>query len=165
MQTIIRIADLLFAEFNRRLRADFDLSASAGIVLAIIDGAGEPITPGVVAERAIVTSATITSMLDTLEQRGLVVRRRHATDRRKVLLELTDAGRATVDLFLPGIYGLQTRVMARLSPAERRQLRGLLDRVLAQTAVISGEEPEPLGGVRRVPERLRRPKADPPPPS
>lgn len=55
VRTIIRVADLLIGELTRRLRPDFDLSASAGVVLAIIGGAGEPVTPGVVAERAIVT--------------------------------------------------------------------------------------------------------------
>lgn len=80
----------------------------------------------------------MTSMLDTLDKRGLVVRLRHATDRRKVLLELTDAGRATLDRFLPGIFRLQTRVMAPLSAAGRRQLRALLDKVLAQTKVSRG---------------------------
>ena len=83
----------MLGELNRRLKADYDLSVSAATVLAIIDGAGEPITPGVIAERAIIAAASTTSVLDTLEKRGLVERRPHPTDRRKLLIDLTATDR------------------------------------------------------------------------
>ena len=63
-----RATDQMLGELNRRLKADYDLSISAANVLAIIDGAGEPITPGVIAERAIIAAASTTSVLDTLEK-------------------------------------------------------------------------------------------------
>ena len=74
---ICHTGDRLLAEINRRAKASFDLSASAVAVLAIVDGATEPITPGMIAERAIVSSASATSVLDTLERRALLVRRPH----------------------------------------------------------------------------------------
>lgn len=158
---LVRAGDVLVAEVNRRLKADFDLSATAGIVLAIIDGAGGPITPSEVAERAIVTSASVTSLLDTLERRGFLVRVRHPTDRRKLLLELTDAGRTVVDRFLPGIYQMQTRLMAPLTPKERSQLLELLAKVQASASLMAAQPAEPLGGVRKVPGRLLRARPHP----
>jgi len=147
--------DRLLAEINRRAKASFDLSASAVTVLAIVDGATEPITPGLIADRAIVSSASATSVLDTLEKRGLLVRRPHPDDGRKLVIDLTDAGRAIVDRVLPGIHTLETRVMSALTPAERAQLMRLLSKVHASAATVAAETPEPLGGIRNVPARLR----------
>ena len=153
---ILRAGDRLLAEITRRSKASFDLSASACAVLAIVDGATEPITPSLIAERAIVSSASATSVLDTLERRELVVRRPHPDDRRKLVIELTDTGRAVIDQFLPGAHTLETRMMSVLTPAERGQLVRLLSKVQASAALIAGEAPEPLAGVRNVPARLGR---------
>jgi DNA-binding MarR family transcriptional regulator len=148
--------DRLLAEIGRRAKAWFDLSASAVAVLAIVDGATEPITPGMIAERAIVSSASATSVLDTLEKRGLLVRRPHPDDGRKLVIDLTDAGRAIIDQVLPGIHTLETRVLSALTPAERAQLMRLLSKVHASAAAVAAEAPEPLGGIRNVPARLGR---------
>jgi len=155
---LCRTGDRLLAEINRRARATFDLSASAAAVLAIVDGSPEPISPGVIAERAIVSSASATSILDTLEKRGLLVRLPHPDDRRKLVIALTDEGRAIIDEILPGVHMVEARVMAVLSPGERRQLIRLLAKVQRSAATVASEPAEPLGGVRHVPERLGRAK-------
>jgi DNA-binding MarR family transcriptional regulator len=153
---IARAADLLLGQLDRRLKTDFDLSISAANVLAIVDGAGEPITPGEIAERAIIAAASTTSVLDTLERRGLVERRPHPTDRRKLLIDLTPEGRSTIDQILPGIHLLETTVMSALTTVERRQLLGLIAKVQASVSLVAEEPAERLGGVRNVPARLRR---------
>jgi DNA-binding MarR family transcriptional regulator len=153
---ICNTGDRLLAEINRRAKFSFDLSASAVAVLAIVDGATEPITPGLIAERAIVSSASASSVLDTLERRALLVRRPHPEDGRKLVIELTDAGRAIIDQVLPGIHTLETRVMSVLTPAERAQLMRLLSKVQASAATTAAETAAPLGGIRNVPARLGR---------
>jgi DNA-binding MarR family transcriptional regulator len=153
---LCRTGDLLLGELNRRLKAEFDLSTTAGMVLAIVDGAGEPLTPGTIAERAVVTSASVTSLLDTLEKRRLIVRRPHPDDRRKVLVDLTEDGRSTVDRFLPGAHRLETDVMAVLSVAERHQLLSLLAKVQSGVAAAAAAPPALAEGVRNVPARLKR---------
>lgn len=157
---LCRTGDLLLGELTRRLKAEFDLSTTAGMVLAIVDGAGEPVTPSTIAERAVVTSASVTSLLDTLEKRGLVVRRQHPGDRRKLLIELTDEGRATVDRFLPGAHRLETEILSVLDEDERRQLLSLLARIQARVGVVSDGPPVLVEGVRNVPTRLRSPAPD-----
>ena len=153
---ILRAGDRLLAEITRRAKASFDLSASACAVLAIVDGATEPITPSLIAERAIVSSASATSVLDTLEKRELLVRRPHPDDRRKLVIDLTDAGRAVIDKFLPGAHRFETRLMSVLTPSELAQLKRLLAKVQTSAAAIAVEAPEPLDGVRNVPARLGR---------
>lgn len=154
---IARAADQMLAELNRRLKADFELSVSAATVLAIIDGAGEPITPGIIAERAIIAAASTTSVLDTLERRGLVERRPHPTDRRKLLIDLTPTGRTTIDHILPGIHRLEEEVMRALSSEERRDLLGLIAKVQASLSLVAEQPAQGLGGTRNVPSRLHRP--------
>jgi DNA-binding MarR family transcriptional regulator len=53
----------------------------------------EESTAGCLAKGADVSPATMTAMLDQLERDGFVTRRRSETDRRQVLVALTDAGR------------------------------------------------------------------------
>ncbi|WP_433479003.1 MarR family winged helix-turn-helix transcriptional regulator [Spirillospora sp. CA-142024] len=49
--------------------------------------------PGEVAKRLLVTPATVTSVVDTLERNGHVRRERSYRDRRGVMLRITDSGR------------------------------------------------------------------------
>ena len=108
---LVRAGDALMAMANQALR-HHGLSAAGRQALAILEGAGEPLSPTTIAERLIVTTATVTSLLDTLEKRGLVVRQPDPADRRKLLVSITDEARAIVDQFLPEVVALQTAVMA-----------------------------------------------------
>ena len=96
----------------------------------MIEGAGEPLEPSVIAERLIITSGSMTSMLDTLEGRGLVRRKPHPDDRRKLLVEITDKGAAIIDVLLPSLHARERAIItAALSRAEQRSLLELLAKV------------------------------------
>jgi len=113
---------------NKTLR-QHDLSAAGRETLAVLDGADGPLSPGVIAERLIVTAATMTSVVDTLERRGMVERTIDKADRRRQLVSLTTAGREAVDAFLPQIVTLQTELMRDFTEDERVQLTSYLDRM------------------------------------
>jgi DNA-binding MarR family transcriptional regulator len=85
-----RTATALVSAVERWPRETANLSASAFQTLAILEGASEPLPAHVIAERLIVRSASMTSLLDTLERRGLVERHPHPSDRRKILVHLPD---------------------------------------------------------------------------
>lgn len=133
----------MLALLDRHGRATFDLSIPALSVLSIIEGADEPLTPTTIAERAIVTTASITSLLDTLERRGLVRRQRHPDDRRKVLVEITPEGLAVVDEFLPAARGIEMAVMGGLGEQDRRRLLRTLTKVQQAIAAIEAGEVVP----------------------
>jgi DNA-binding MarR family transcriptional regulator len=57
---------------------------------------GEAATAGEIAETARLSPATVTAMLDDLERDGIVTRVRSEADRRRVLVTLTDEGRAVL---------------------------------------------------------------------
>jgi DNA-binding MarR family transcriptional regulator len=56
----------------------------------------EEITAGSLAKRAELSPGAMTAMLDHLEASGMITRRRNETDRRQVIVAMTDVGRATL---------------------------------------------------------------------
>lgn len=92
IRRILRAAD----QSTRRLAVDTGLTPSQLLVLTEIERAGETI-PGTVAAHLQFSNATVTNIVDKLEQRGLVSRRRADTDRRQVKLSLTSQGRALLN--------------------------------------------------------------------
>jgi DNA-binding MarR family transcriptional regulator len=153
--SLCRTGEALLGEFDRRIRLTFDMPQAAATALAVIDGAGEPLTPSQVGDRVLIASATMTATLDLLEHRGWIRRTANPGDRRSVLIEITPAGRAITDQMLPGIRTLERSVLSALTPDERAHLLDLLAKILARTAEVAGEQqPEPLTGLRVRPARL-----------
>ncbi len=97
-------------------------------VLAALRRAGAPyeLSPGVLLTRTLVTSGTMTNRIDRLESRGLVARRAAPSDRRGVLVRLTDAGRAAVDDALAELLEHERAILTDLKPEEGEQLADLL---------------------------------------
>lgn len=153
---LVRTGDMLIGLHNREALDDFGLSSTGKMALAVIEGAGEPLEPGVIAERLIITAGSMTSMLDTLEKRGLVRRKPHPTDRRKLLVDVTDEGVAVLDDLLPGLHTRERVVMdAALTPTEQNELLELLAKLQAVAATDLARESH-----RSAPRRKRaRPSA------
>ena len=147
--TLIRTGSALMAEIERTVAASLGINLQISNTLAVIEGAGEPLTPSEISDRTLISSATMTSTLDRLERQGLVRRLPNPEDRRSVLVEVTKAGRALCDRILPGINALQIAVMSDLEPAERSQLLELLGKVLSGAARVAEQDPIPLTGRRR----------------
>ncbi len=137
----VRTTDALLREFERRRREIADLSASAFQTLSILEGAGEALPGHGVAERLLVRCASMTSLLDTLERRGLIERHPNPVDRRKVLIHMTDAGRAIVDQMFPVVHAASTEAFAHLSDSDRAQLIESLSIVRTRLSEISSSPP------------------------
>src|SRR6185369_8211260 len=86
------------------------------------------VTQSRLAEAAERDRSTMVGVLDQLQARGLVERRRGA-DRRTNGLWLTRPGRTLLARALRGIARHEQRIAARLSAAERRQLLALLGKI------------------------------------
>ena len=139
----------LIAEIERPPREAHGLSASAFQTLAIIDGAGEPLPGHVIAERLLVSSASMTSLVDTLERRGLVERRPHPTDRRKVLIHLTPDAQRVVDQQLPAIHAVIAQAISTLAEADREHLLAALTTIRARVSLMAGQPLPPAKARRR----------------
>jgi DNA-binding MarR family transcriptional regulator len=149
-----RAAELLMELHNRQTFDQYQLSPSARQILAVVEGAGQPLEPSVIADRLLVTTGSMTSLLDNLEKRGLIRRQAHPGDRRKLLINITPAAQAIVDELLPSIHARERDVMAAaLSPNEQRSLLRIIAK-LQQAALQARSAPVPSGATRR---RSRRP--------
>ena len=84
--------ELMGAE--RRLRGRDPRHAQIRALMQIAKD--EEITAGSLAKRAELSPGAMTAMLDQLEESGVITRRRSQTDRRQVIVALTDAGREVV---------------------------------------------------------------------
>ena len=152
--SLVRTGQALLGEIERSIWLTAGIPHPAATALAVIDGAGEPLTPSQVSDRVLVASATMTATLDLLEHRGWIRRIPNPTDRRSVLIEITPDGRAAADQLLPGIRAVEKSILSALTPAERAQLLHMLAKILARTADIAARQPEPPGGQRNRPARL-----------
>jgi len=159
---LVRAADLLLGLHNRHTSDQYQLSPSARGVLAVVEGAGQPLEPSVIAERLTVTTGSMTSLLDNLEKRGLVRRLPHPEDRRKLLIDITADAQAIIDELLPKLHARERDVVgAALTASEQRTLLQFLAK-LQQAAADARSAPAPDETIRR---RATRPKADPPNPT
>ena len=125
---IVRAGEAFVALANRAL-SDYQLSPAARQALAVLDGAGEPLSPTEIARRLIVTTASVTSLLDTLERRGLVERRADPADRRRLLVAITPPAQAMVRQYVPEVVALQGAVMSGIGEEDRQQLIAVLTRI------------------------------------
>jgi DNA-binding MarR family transcriptional regulator len=97
----LRHAVHVFIASERRLRGRYQRSGESPLshahlrALYILTTEHE-VTAGRLAREAELNSASVTAMVDQLESRGLVQRRRDRHDRRAIWISLTDQGRSEV---------------------------------------------------------------------
>ena len=97
----------------------------------------------------LISSASTTSLVDTLERRGLVERQPHPTDRRKVLINLTSAGQRVVDQQLPALHAVIAEAISTLSEPDRQRLLASLTTIRARVSEIA-DQPLPPAKPRRA---------------
>ena len=97
-----------------------------GVLLLIEANPG--VTQGRLARAVALERSTMVGVVDTLEARGLIERRRGA-DRRTNGLWLTRAGRSGLGRIKRRIEAHERRVASRLSAAERKALLDLLEKL------------------------------------
>lgn len=131
LSRISRLADVLD---DRRAAAfvEHGLQAHEFDVLAALRRSGEPfeLTAGELGAATYVTSGTMTSRLDRLVTRKLVIRRPDENDGRLVRVRLTAAGRRRVDGALSALLDSERELLGQLTAAKRERLAGMLRELL-----------------------------------
>src|SRR4051794_26488621 len=85
---------------------------------------------GTLADRLGYDRSVMVGLLDDLEERGLVERKRDQEDRRRHVVSLTPAGREALDGLRRLIRQTEKEFFSALSPADQRTLHDLLLRLL-----------------------------------
>lgn len=126
---LYRTSDMLQRRFAQ-LVEPHGISLQQYNVLRILRGAGADGTPTLdIAERMVEKTPGITRLLDKLENKRLVRRKRCPEDRRQVLCWITDAGlRLLADLDEP-LADSGKQAMGSLAPMQIRELISILEQV------------------------------------
>lgn len=97
-------------------------------VLAALRRSGAPyeLSPGRLLQQTMVTSGTMTNRIDRLAQRHLVERHPDHSDRRGVLVRLTEAGAARVDAALMDLLTQERQILAHLPESDQQELADFL---------------------------------------
>ena len=132
---VFRLAKVAGDEVERAY-ARFGIGRPEFDVLATLRRSGAPyqLSPGALAGSMMLSSGGTTARLDRLEKAGLVERIPSPTDRRSVLVRLTDRGREIIDDAVGAGLAEQRRLLGHLSPAKVRQLGALLREALEDRA-------------------------------
>jgi DNA-binding MarR family transcriptional regulator len=101
-------------------------------VLAALRRAGAPhtLSPTELARTVVLSPGAMTNRLDRLEEDGLISRRLSKRDRRSFDVTLTPSGLERVDAAVSDHVANEARLLAALSPTERRRLDAILRRLL-----------------------------------
>jgi MarR family transcriptional regulator, organic hydroperoxide resistance regulator len=129
VQNLYRAAGAIRNHLERSVLAPHGLTWTGWVVLWVV-WIWEDIEARHVAAEAGISKGTLTGVLTTLEGRGLVVRRTHPDDARRVLVQLTDHGEKLMGELFPEFNAQEAVVTAPLEPHERVQLAELLRTVV-----------------------------------
>ncbi|MEH0938078.1 MarR family winged helix-turn-helix transcriptional regulator [Micromonospora psammae] len=117
---------------KERSLADLDLPAHEFDTLHALAGRRGRAAPTELADDLRMAPASVTARVDALLRRGFVRRIPSTVDRRRVDVELTDAGHAGWRAAMDVMGHEEHRLLSVLTPAERRVLADLLRRVCLQ---------------------------------
>ena len=128
---LLKHAQLRFFELGAVALAPLGISGREAAVLRAID-AGRPVSQGELARAMNVDRTTMVALIDDLQLKGLVQRRQDPDDRRKNVVELTDAGCGTVREAAGAVGQAERDFLAPLSAAEAAQFKKILRLLLLE---------------------------------
>ncbi len=126
LRQIIRSIDIR----SKRLVKQFGLTGPQLLILQEIAGAGE-ITASELAKAISLSQATVTGILERLEKRNLIARRRSNSDRRRVKVSVTPNGRQLLGAAPPLMQESFLEEFDRLQNWEQHMILSTLQRLVA----------------------------------
>lgn len=127
---LLRIGDQLDNRLSRLFR-DHGLTLSRFNLLRSLMLADQPLTCGEIGDRMLQVVPAITSLVDHLEQQGLVQRERCLDDRRVIRVRITEQGKRLAAETLKPLQQLEDQLMSQMNQGELATLVKLLDKTRA----------------------------------
>lgn len=129
-----RVRTAMFAALDAELGAArdlarFEVSAAQFVVIASL-AMGEADSASQLCKGISYDAGAMTRMIDRLESKGLIRRRRDADDRRLVNIELTEQGKEAFPKMRLCAMGVLNRFLRGFTQNEARQLESFLNRML-----------------------------------
>jgi MarR family 2-MHQ and catechol resistance regulon transcriptional repressor len=121
--TLMRASDAVAASVNEGLAARGLTPSQLGVLEALLHLG--PQCQGDLAGKLLRSGASMTSVVEGLEKRGLLVRQRTEEDKRFVRVALTGKGRRLIEEVFPAHARAIAGRLAALTPGEQDELRRL----------------------------------------
>jgi DNA-binding MarR family transcriptional regulator len=125
-----------YAYSHRLLAEGFGAAGVRGYhyrLLAALEEFG-PASQAALGRRTSIDRSDVVAALNELADRGLIQRSPDPDDRRRNIITITPAGTEQLRTLHPILAGVQEKLLAPLSPADRTQLIALLTRLLEHDA-------------------------------
>ena len=135
---LLRIGDQLDNRLSRFFR-EHGLTLSRFNVLRNLIIADRPLTCGEICERMIQAVPAITSLVDHLEQQGMVERLRCVNDRRVVHVKITSQGRKLADAAMEPLAILERRLLMMLRKEDQLALINLIEKARESISCCDGD--------------------------
>ncbi|MFS8976109.1 homoprotocatechuate degradation operon regulator HpaR [Cupriavidus necator] len=145
---LLQARETLLAGFRPILR-QFGITEQQWRLMRTLNERG-PMEPNQLAEACLILSPSLTRMLGSMEDAGLVARTRSATDQRRQLVTLTPAARTVIAEMEPLIDARYQELARQLGPERLADVYRALDAMLAGLAPQSS-----------LPESVASPPPDP----
>ncbi len=121
---LMRASNQATGKIHGHLRDD-NLTVSQFAVLEALYHLG-PLSQSELGEKILKSNANLTTVVDSLERKTLVVRKRAEEDRRRVTVYLTESGRELIARVFPRHAEIVAKEFAFLSDEEKENLSNIL---------------------------------------
>ena len=123
---MMRATNRLTSRIHRHLHDD-NLTVSQFAVLEAIYHLG-PLSQGELVHKILKSNANLTTVVDSLERKSLVLRKRSKEDRRRVTVHLTESGKTLISRVFPRHAEIVAEELKFLDAAEQAELAEILKR-------------------------------------
>jgi len=137
VSNIYRAASSIRRTAERGILAEANLSWGGFTILWVLWIWNDMDTARLAAECDL-AKGTLTGMLSTLEKQDLVSRSRLDSDRRKVIVRLTPAGKRRIESIVPTFNLFEAEMTEGLTSDEKQTLSSLLRRVITNASGTTG---------------------------
>lgn len=134
---LLKHVQLRFSELTAAVLAPMGINGREAAVLRAIDNP-DPLAQGEIARRMSVDRTTMVALIDDLQERGLVQRRQDPEDRRKNVVELTDAGQEITRQATRAADQAERTFLSPLPASEAEQFKKTLRALLASPPTDRG---------------------------
>jgi DNA-binding MarR family transcriptional regulator len=136
-----RRVDMAMAELHLDVAGRMEMTQAELLALAHLGIDGE-LGPSELSRRLHLHSGAVTALLDRLADHGHIVREPHPSDRRRVVVRLTDRGRADTMTQLGPMVGEVVAMVERLPQKDRTTVGRFLD----ELATLVADRPRASAG-------------------
>jgi homoprotocatechuate degradation regulator HpaR len=124
---LLRARETVMIQF-RQMLSNHDLTEQQWRVMRILAESGR-IDASEVADKCFILAPSLTRMIRTLEDRGIITKHKDANDGRRVLLEITQTGLAIIKDVTPESRKIYQRLEEKFGKARLETLLDMLDEI------------------------------------